>query len=136
MYLQAAYNKMGEVEAVFGPFHQNGNHWTLVYVNFVTSKLVYVDPLGPPTENATAEKFAYNWLEWALLHNDVCPDASVPAHLEAVTVPHALQSDGRNCGIFTMCVRTYVLYQDNIRIKLLYFCSHKCSFNYFSLQRD
>ena len=106
MHLQAAYNKMSEVEAVFGPFDQNGNHWMLVYINFVTRKLVYVDPLGPPTENMTAEKFAYNWLEWALLHKDVCPDAFVPTHLEAVFIPHALQSDGRNCGIFMMCVCT------------------------------
>ena len=93
------------MDAVFGPYHKDGNHWTLVYIDFKKKQLLYIDPLGPPNEYKLAETFAYHWLEWSLLHNSICTEAVVPTELEAVTVQHALQRDSRNCRIFTMCVR-------------------------------
>ena len=101
---QAAYNKIGEVEILFGPYHKGQNHWTLVYINLRKEELLYIDPLGLPNENEVAQEMVYRWLEWALLHNTTCPQAVVPANIKAVTVEHALQHDGRNCGIFTMAV--------------------------------
>ena len=103
-YLQAAYRKVGEAEVIFGPYHKNGNHWTLVLINFVTKQLLYIDPLGPPDEQSVADNFSYCWLEWALLHNSGSEASPVPTTLTAITTKHALQRDSRNCGIFTMCV--------------------------------
>ena len=103
--IQAAYTDVGQAQVLFGPYHKNANHWTLVYIDMVTKTLLYVDPLGPPDEQSVAENFSYHWLEWALLHNNALPQSSVPETLRAVTTQHAVQRDSRNCGIFTMCVR-------------------------------
>ena len=78
----------------------------LVVVDIENNELLYIDPLAPATEHATAEDFTHNWLEWALLHNQSSPHAIVPTFLSPVTVRHAIQRDARNCGIFTMCVRS------------------------------
>ena len=116
------------MDAVFGPYHKDGNHWTLVYIDFKKKQLLYIDPLGPPNEHELAETFAYHWLEWSLLHNSICTEAVVPTELEAVTVQHALQRDSRNCGIFTMCVRNTLLLcgRDEVSnyVKSDIFCSH------------
>ena len=101
---QAAYNKLGEFSTLIGPFHKDGNHWTLVVVDIEKSELLYIDPLAPTSENATAEDFSHNWLEWALLHNQSSPHAVVPTFLSPVTTAHAIQHDACNCGIFAMCV--------------------------------
>ena len=103
--LQAAYNKLGEFSTLIGPFHKDGNHWMLVVMDIEKSELLYIDPLAPASEHATAEDFSQNWLEWALLHNQLSPHAVVPAFLSPVTTAHAIQRDARNCGIFAMCVR-------------------------------
>ena len=103
--LQAAYNKLGEFSTLIGPFHKDGNHWTLVAMDMEKNELLYIDPLAPATEHSTAEEFSHNWLEWALLHNQASPHAVVPTFLSPVTSAHAIQRDARNCGIFTMCVR-------------------------------
>ena len=105
IFLQAAYNKLGEFSTLIGPFHKDGNHWMLVVVDMEKNELLYIDPLAPATEHATAEDFTHNWLEWALLHNQSSPHAVVPTFLSPVTARHAIQRDARNCGIFTMCVR-------------------------------
>ena len=105
---QAAYNKIGEVDIIFGPYHKGQNHWTLIYIDLKREELLYIDPLGH-NEIEVAQEIGYRWLEWALLHNTKCPQSVVPANVKAVTVKHALQCDGRNCGIFTMCVRNLVL---------------------------
>ena len=89
---------------MFGPYHKDRNYWTLVYINFQKQQLSYIDLLRPPKEHEIAETFMYNWLEWVLLHNSMLPDATVPCTLETVTMQHALQRDGQNCGVFTMCV--------------------------------
>ena len=102
--LQAAYNKLGEFSTLIGPFHKDFNHWTLVVVDIEKSELLYIDPLAPASEHATAEDFSQNWLEWALLHNQSSPHAVVQAFLSPVTTAHAVQCDARNCGIFAMCV--------------------------------
>lgn len=101
---QAAYNKIGEKHILFGPYHKGQNHWTLVYIDLRKEELLFIDPLGPPNELEVAEEISYKWLEWALLHNTTCPQSVLPANLKAQNVQHALQRDGRNCGIFTMCV--------------------------------
>ena len=103
--IQTAYTDVGQAQVLFGPYHKNANHWTLVYIDMVTKTLLYVDPLGPPDEQSVAENFSYHWLEWALLHNNALPQSSVPETLRAVTTQHAVQRDSHNCGIFTMCVR-------------------------------
>ena len=95
------------MDIIFGPYHKGGNHWTLIYVDVVNGTLLYIDPMRPRNENDTAQEFAHKWLEWALLHNSVCPDSAVPSKLTAVTTKHAVQRDGRNCGIFTMCVSVH-----------------------------
>ena len=38
--LQAAYNKLGEFSTLIGPFHKDGNHWTLVVVDIEKSELL------------------------------------------------------------------------------------------------
>ena len=81
----------------------------LIYINLKREELLYIDPLGLHNENEVAQEIRYRWLEWALLHNTMCPQSVVPATVKAVTVKHALQHDGHNCGIFTMCVRNLVL---------------------------
>ena len=85
--LQAAYNKLGEFSTLIGPFHKDGNHWMLVVMDIEKSELLYIDPLAPASEHATAEDFSQNWLEWALLHNQSSPHAVVPAFLSPVTTP-------------------------------------------------
>ena len=60
--------------------------------------------MRPMNEYHVAQEIGNKWLEWARLHNNVCPDSPVPAILKPVTKKHAVQRDGRNCGIFTMCV--------------------------------
>ena len=45
--LQAAYNKLGEFSTLIGPFHKDGNHWTLVVVDIEKSELLYIDPWLP-----------------------------------------------------------------------------------------
>ena len=92
---QAAYNKIGEVEILFGLYHKGQNHWTLVYINLRKEELLYIDPLGLPNENEVAQEMVYRWLEWVLLHNTTCPQAVVPVNIKAVTVEHALQHNGR-----------------------------------------
>ena len=99
------YRNLGQVQGFFGPVHTNSNHWTSVYINLVANTLLYIDPLSPPNEQAVAETYTYNWLEWGLLHNNNVPNCSVPTSLTAITTPHLHQKDNRNCGIFTMCVR-------------------------------
>ena len=106
---QAAYNKIGEVDILFGPYHKGQNHWTLFYINLQKEELVYIEPLGPPNENEVAQEIAFKWLEWALLHNTTCLKVVVPANLKVVTLQHVLQQDGRNCSIFTMCVSNLCL---------------------------
>ena len=103
------YNKIGEVDILFGPYHKGQNHWTIFYINLLKEELVYIDPLGPPNKNEVAQEIAFKWLEWALLHNTMCPKAVVPANLKAVTLQHVLQQDGQNCSIFTMCVSNLCL---------------------------
>ena len=98
------YRNLGQVQGFFGPVHTNGNHWTLVYIDLVANTLLYIDPLSPPNEQAVAETYTYNWLEWGLLHNNNVPNCSVPTSLTAITTPHPHQKDNCNCGIFTMCV--------------------------------
>ena len=106
---QASYNKIGTVDILFGPYHKGQNHWTLFCINLQKEELVYIDPLGPPNKNKVAQEISFKWLEWALLHNTMCPKAVVPANLKAVTLQHVLQQDGCNCGIFTMCVSNLCL---------------------------
>ena len=98
------YRKIGDMDALFDPYHKGGNHWMLVFIDLNKRQLVYIDPLGPPNEHKLVETFAYHWLEWALFHNSNCPELVVPTELEVVTIEHALQRDSCNCGIFTMCV--------------------------------
>ena len=76
-----------------------------MYIDVVMNQLLYIDPLGPPDEQGVAENFSFHWLEWALLHNNIFPESSVPATLTAVMTQHTVQQDNRNCGIFTMSVR-------------------------------
>ena len=106
---QSAYKHLGRVDVIFGPYHKGGNHWTLVYVDVKKGELVYIDPMRPRNEHDMAEEICQKWLEWALLHNAVCPESVVPHNLKPVTVKDAVQKDGRNCGIFTMCVRTKLI---------------------------
>ena len=75
-----------------------------MYINLHKEKLLYIDPLGQPKENEVAQEMGYKWLKWALLHNTTCPQAVVLANVKVETIQHALQCDGCNCGIFTMCV--------------------------------
>ena len=85
-------------------YHKEQNHWMLVYIDLVKRELLYIDPLALPNKPNKAEEFADHWMEWALLHNQYSPNAAVPMHLAPVTMSHAVQKDGHNCGIFTMCV--------------------------------
>ena len=80
-------------------------HWTLLYIDLVKRELLYINPLALPNEHNKAEEFADHWMEWALLHNQYSPNAAVPMHLAPVTMNHTVQRDGRNCGIFTMCIQ-------------------------------
>ena len=98
------YTDVGKAQVFFGLFHKNSNHWTLVYIDMVMNQLLYIDPLGPPDEQGVAKNFSFHWLEWALLHNNIFPESSVPATLTAVMTQHAVQWDSRNCGIFTMSI--------------------------------
>ena len=86
-------------------YHKEENHWTLVYIDLIKRELLYIDSLAPPNEHNIAEDFADHWMEWALLHNQYLPNAAVPIHLTPITTEHAVQRDGCNCGILTMCVR-------------------------------
>ena len=90
---------------LLGTYHKEENHWTLVYIDLIKRELLYIDPLAPLNKHNIAEDFADHWMEWALLHNWYSSNAAVPIHLTPITTEHAVQRDGRNCGIFTMCVR-------------------------------
>ena len=76
----------------------------LVHTDLAKRELLYIDPRALLNEHNKAEEFPDHWMEWALLHNQYSPNAAVPMHLAPVTMKHAMQRDGRNCGIFTMCV--------------------------------
>ena len=76
-----------------------------MYIDLVKRELLYIDPLAPLNKHNKAEEFADHWMELALLHNQYSPNAAVPTHLVPVTTNHAVQRDGHNCSIFTMCVR-------------------------------
>ena len=78
---QAVYNKTGEVNIIFGSYHKGQNHWMLIYINLWREELLYIDPLGLPNENKVAQEIGYRWLELALLHNTMCPQAVVPANV-------------------------------------------------------
>ena len=91
---------------LLGTYHKEQNHWTLVYIDLVKRELLDIDHLDPLNEHNKAEEFADHWMEWALLHNQYSPNVAVPINLALVTTNHAVQRDGHNCGIFTMCVRT------------------------------
>ena len=75
-----------------------------MYIDVKKGQLLYIDPMSPRNENAVAQQIGNKWLEWAQYHNVLCTDSLVPVRLTAVTKKHAVQRDGRNCGIFTMCV--------------------------------
>ena len=92
--------------ALLGTYHKEENHWTLVYIDLVKTELLYIDPLALLHKHNKAEEFADYWMEWALLHNQYLPNAAVPMHLTPITMKHAVQRDGHNCSIFTMCVHT------------------------------
>ena len=85
-------------------YHKEENHWMLVYIDLAKRELLYIDPLALPNEHNKAEEFVDHWMEWALLHNQDSLNAAVPMHLAPVNTKHTMQRDGRNCGIFTMCV--------------------------------
>ena len=76
----------------------------LIYIDVQKQELLFIDPLGLPNKKEVADEIGYRWLEWALLHNTMCPQTMVPVNMKAVTVEHVLQQDGQNCGIFTMYV--------------------------------
>ena len=54
--LQEAYNKLGEFSTLFGPFHKDGNHWTLVVVDIEKSELLYIDPLAAVSEHRKKQR--------------------------------------------------------------------------------
>ena len=93
---------------LLGTYHKEKNHWTLVYIDLVKRELLYINPLALPNKHYKAEEFADHWMEWALLHNQYLLNAAVPTHLTPFTMKHAVQRDGCNCGIFTMCVRKFL----------------------------
>ena len=47
IFLQAAYNKLGEFSTLIGPFHKDSNHWTLVVVDIENNEPPVHRSFGP-----------------------------------------------------------------------------------------
>lgn len=89
--LKEASDKSQKAVAVY---HQNGNHWCALIIDFQTMIITYYDPLCE-TE-AMMKKIQRNWNRYCRYYTGtksfrvICPEKA------------PRQSDGHNCGIFTL----------------------------------
>ena len=93
------------------------------------NELIYIDPFGGPSEKTVGTQFVNNWQHWAHLWNDVTNN-TIATKLKLKILPHAIQNDVQNCGIFTMCVSIIVY----INLTSMCFCRKEVCFmllNYF-----
>lgn len=77
------------------PTHINGNHWTFISINLMSSSITFVDPRSPGAKPPANHLTHLLWWLQALL-----PDATFS--VAPRTGPHPLQLNSHNCGIVVL----------------------------------
>lgn len=92
------------------PINDNGNHWTLICINFSSKNIQYLDSLGNPGQIYTNSCLQYIKDEhWSKLNAPLQDQNKWTAQQNRDEVPHQIK--GYDCGIF-VCLFADILQPD------------------------